>query len=96
MSLIEQKLHEIHSEARRHKSELAPEVVGVAKELPKAFVRVTMVTEGSPSALAVSVCVSRVARESDWSVSYVHVTGSACGGQYCSIWFRDSCKLHWA
>ena len=60
MALIEQKLHEIHAEARRRKSE-SEEEVGVAgggakgkKAAPKGFARVDSVLEGSPAATAVS------------------------------------------
>ena len=54
MKLIEQKLHEIHSEARRRKPESGSEGGGVPRAaLPGTFARVSMVAEGSPSALAV-------------------------------------------
>lgn len=54
MKLIEQKLHEIHSEARRRKSESGTESEGAPRvTLPPTFARVSMVAEGSPSALAV-------------------------------------------
>ena len=60
MVLIERKLHEIHAEARRKKSESGEEV-GVAgggasrqEAAPKGFVRVDSVLEGSPAATAVS------------------------------------------
>lgn len=54
MRVIEQKLHEIHSEVRRRKSESGSEGEGVPRPaLPGTFARVSMVAEGSPSALAV-------------------------------------------
>ena len=60
MVLIERRLHEIHAEARRKKSESGEEV-GVAgggasrqEAAPKGFVRVDSVLEGSPAATAVS------------------------------------------
>ena len=60
MVLIERRLHEIHAEAQRKKSE-SEEEVGVAgggasreEAAPKGFVRVNSVLEGSPAALAVS------------------------------------------
>lgn len=58
MVLIERRLHEIHAEARRKKSESGEEV-GVAgggasrqEAAPKGFVRVDSVLEGSPAATA--------------------------------------------
>ena len=58
MKLIEQRLHQIHAEARLRRSSAGSEGMaggsGEEKKLPKTFARVSQVTEGSPAATAVS------------------------------------------
>ena len=57
MKLIEERLHEIHLEARRRREAGVSGEGGGGREegkvLPETFARVSQVTEGSPSAIAV-------------------------------------------
>lgn len=57
MNLIEERLHQIHADARlRRGAGLSGEEGGSGSKrvLPATFARVSQVTEGSPSAIAVS------------------------------------------
>ena len=58
MRLIEEKLHEIHAETRRRRSESGSGETKDRERPPESlrtFARVSQVTEGSPSALAVRI-----------------------------------------
>ena len=96
MKLIEERLHEIHWEARRRREAGVSGEGGGGREegkvLPATFARVSQVTEGSPSAIAVRADVPR----GEWSpvTGRVSRAGPEGWGQPGRVWVSDCCQLH--
>ena len=98
MKLIEENLHAIHADTR-HRREAGSGGGGGGREdtLPTPFAKVSQISEGSPSAIAVSLMLRYSLREGkklslSLSLSLVGFEGWR---QDRRVWLCDSCQLHW-